>query len=139
LFEIDLGSTVDHNLLADAIDRECKEVGVTYSFQQKIDQKEIKENVFEYENTGDYSRISKNYLRVFNLICSGLGLNIKMRPTSSDSRFLREVSLLFVQKFYILYVLTHRKVNMYYVICIFMRNLFAKLTSHLVLYLLRKF
>jgi len=42
MFKIDLGSTVDHKVFADTIDKECKKVGVTYSFQQKVDQNEIK-------------------------------------------------------------------------------------------------
>jgi len=106
VIEIDLGSIVDDKMFAYTIDKECKEVGVTYSFQQKLDQKEIIDNT--------------NFLRSFTFICSDIGINldIKMRPTSSDSRFLREVSLVRAKILYFICSYAQKMINMYYVICI---------------------
>jgi len=92
MFLIHLGSTTDHKAFQNIIDKECKKVGIKYFFEQKDDQNE----------TTKLER-SNIFWRAFNDICSAIGveLDIKMRPTSSDSRFLRKVNLLFVQEFFI--------------------------------------
>jgi len=67
----------------------CKETGANYSFQERI----LRNKVTMLDD-------SNFYWQAFRDICSDIGvkLDIKMRPTSlfSDSRYLREVSLLFV-------------------------------------------
>jgi len=92
VFEIHLGSTTDHKVFEDMIHKECKRVGINYIFKQKDD----KNNTTKLEH-------SNIFWRAFKDVCSDIGvkLNIKMRPTTSDSRYLRMVSLLFVQEFYI--------------------------------------
>jgi len=92
MFLIHLGSTTDHKAFENFIDKECKKVGIKYFFEQKVDQNKI--TMLDDSNF---------YWRAFKDICSDIGvkLDIRMRPTSSDSRFLRQVSLLFVQEFYI--------------------------------------
>jgi len=91
MFEIHLSSITDHKSWEDFIDNECEKIGIKYFFEQKDDQNETK-----LEHSHFYWRAIKD-------ICSdtGIELDIKIRSTSSDSRFLRKVNLLFVQEFFI--------------------------------------
>jgi len=89
MFEIHLGSTTDHKAFEAIINKQCKEIDVKYFFEQKYNQSKI--TMLD----------DSNFSWVFKDICSNIGvkLDVKTHPTSSDSRFLREVSLLFVQEF----------------------------------------
>jgi len=107
LFEIHLSQIMDHKEFENTIERWCQKTGpaVIHSFRRK----DPKFNDTKLDSMNPY-------WIAFKKTCdeNNFKLRIRVRPTSSDSRFLREVSITrlpFVQKFK--YAM-HRRGNIYY-------------------------